>query len=92
MIRDDEGNLHELTSGTKGIPVLVSAKTEIYRLLFGKERISSSDLANLDEIHTALVRFIWYKFSYRVKLENQDQYSTMLQKYNLKKIKRRDKK
>ena len=38
MIQDDEGNLHELSDGIKGVPVLVTAKYEIYRLYFGKRK------------------------------------------------------
>jgi hypothetical protein len=92
MIQDDNGNLHELSSGTKGIPVLVTAKHEIYKLYFGKERISAADMKMLDEIHTSLMRFIWDNFSHKVRLENQDELGAVLSKYNLKKIKKREKK
>ena len=92
MIRDDEGNLHELSEGIKGVPVLVTAKYEIYRLYFGKERINASHMAKLDEIHCALMQFIWSNFSHKVKLETQDEMAALLVKYNLKKIKKRAKK
>ena len=92
MIQDDEGNLHELSDGIKGIPVLVTAKQEIYRLYFGKERINSSQMAMLDEIHTALMQFIWNNFSHKVKLETQEEMGALLEKYNLRKIKKRTKK
>jgi hypothetical protein len=92
MIRDDEGNLHELTAGTKGIPVLVTAKNEIYKLYFGKERINASHLVMLDELHTSLMQFIWNNFSHKVKIENQDELGALLEKYNLKKIKKHAKK
>jgi hypothetical protein len=92
MIQDDEGNLHELSDGIKGVPVLVTAKYEIYRLYFGKERINGSHMAMLDEIHTALMQFIWNNFSYKVKLETQEEMGALLDKYNIKKIKKRIKK
>jgi len=92
MIQDDEGNLHELSDGIKGVPVLVTAKSEIYRLYFGKERINGSHMAMLDEIHTALMQFIWSNFSHKVKLETQEEMVALLEKYNLKKIKKRTKK
>jgi hypothetical protein len=92
MIQDDEGNLHELSDGIKGVPVLVTAKYEIYRLYFGKERINSSHMAMLDEIHTALMQFIWNNFSHKVKLEIQEEMSALLEKYRLKRIKIRAKK
>jgi hypothetical protein len=92
MIQDDEENLHELSDGIKGVPVLVTAKYEIYRLYFGKERINASHMAILDEIHTALMQFIWSNFSHKVKLEIQEEMGALLEKYNLKKIKKREKK
>ena len=92
MIRDDEGNLHELADGVKGVPVLVTARNEIYNLYFGKERISTSDMVKLDEIHTALIQLIWNNFSHKVKLDNQEELAALLEKYNLRKIKRRIKK
>jgi hypothetical protein len=92
MIQDDEGNLHDLTDGIKGVPVLVTAKYEIYRLYFGKERINASHMAMLDEIHTALMQFIWSNFSHKVKLEAQQEMGQLLEKYNLKKVNKRAKK
>ncbi len=92
MIQDDEGNLHELSSGTKGVPVMVTAKYEIYRLYFGKERINASHMAKLDEIHTLLMQFIWSNFPHKTKLEAQEEMGSILEKYNLKKIKKRTKK
>jgi len=92
MIQDDEGNLHELSAGTKGVPVLVTAKYEIYKLYFGKERINATHMAKLDEIHTELMQFIWSNFSHKVKLESQEEMGALLEKYHLKKIKKRAKK
>jgi hypothetical protein len=92
MIQDDEGNLHELTSGTKGVPILITAKNEIYRLYFGKERISAGDMIKLDDVHTSLMQFIWNNFSHKVKVENQDELAPLLEKYNLRKVNKRAKK
>jgi hypothetical protein len=89
MIQDDENNLHELADGVKGTPVLVSAKQEIYRLYFGKERITGEHLRMLDEIHSSLIQFIWDNFSHKVKTESQDELGPILDKYGLKKINRR---
>jgi hypothetical protein len=92
MIADDEGNLHELEAGIKGIPVVVTARDELYQLYFGKVRISANDMVKLDEIHTKLMHFIWNNFSHKVKVESQEQHSALLQKYGLKKVKLRIKK
>ena len=92
MIQDDKGDLYELSAGIKGLPVLVTAKYEIYRLYFGKERINASHMAMLDEIHTALMHFIWSNFSHKVKLETQEEMGALLEKYHLKRIKKRAKK
>jgi hypothetical protein len=92
MIQDDEKNLHELTDGVKGTPVLVSGKKEIYQLYFGKERISPADFLKLDEVHTELMKFIWDNFSHKVKSESQESLGDILNKYQLKKINKREKK
>lgn len=92
MIKDDEGNLHELNDGIKGTPVLISAKNEIYNLYFGKQRIGASELRMMDEVHSALVKFIWENLSYAVKVESQDELSSVIEKYGLKKINKRAKK
>lgn len=91
MIRDDEGNLHELNAGVKGVPELVTAKKEIYSLFFGKERISAANLKQLDEVVTELVKFIWDNFTYKVKTESQEELKSLIQKYNLKELKKRTK-
>lgn len=91
MVRDDEGNLHELNAGIKGVPELVTAKKEIYSLFFGKERISAANLKQLDEVVTELVKFIWENFTYKVKTEAQEDLKPLLTKYNLKELKKRSK-
>lgn len=91
MIRDDEGNLHELHAGIKGVPELVTAKKEIYNLFFGKERISAANLKQLDEVVSELVKFIWENFTYKVKTESQEELKSLIQKYNLKELKKRNK-
>ncbi|HEX3008373.1 MAG TPA: hypothetical protein VHO90_12250 [Bacteroidales bacterium] len=91
MIRDDEGNLHELNAGVKGVPELVTAKKEIYNLFFGKERISAANLKHLDEVTTELIKYIWENFTYKVKTESQEELKPLLQKYNLKELKKRNK-
>lgn len=91
MVRDDEGKLHELNAGVKGIPELVTSKKEIYSLLFGKERISAANLKQLDEVATELVKFVWENFTYKVKTESQEEMKPLLQKYNLKELKKRSK-
>lgn len=92
MIQDDKGNIHELADGVKGTPVLVSAKQEIYRLYFGKERINGEHLRMLDDIHTALIQFIWNNFSYKVKTDCQTELEVILGKYGLKKVRKKEKK
>lgn len=89
MIQDDKGNIHELADGIKGTPVLISAKQEIYRLYFGKERINGDNLRMLDEIHTALMQFVWDNFSYKIKTDCQEELELILDKYGLKKVKKR---
>jgi hypothetical protein len=91
MVRDDEGNLHELNAGVKGVPELVTAKKEIYNLLFGKERISAANLKHLDEVATELFKYIWENFTYKVKTESQEELKPLLLKYNLKELKKRNK-
>ncbi len=92
MIADDEGNLHELDAGVKGVPVVVTARDELYKLYFGKVRISANDMVKLDEMHTNLMHFIWNNFSHKVKVESQEKLSGLLQKYGLKKVKLRSRK
>ena len=92
MIADDQGNLHELSDGVKGVPVLLTAKDEIYKLYFGKIRISAGDLVKLDQIHTELMQFIWNNFSHKVKFDSQEDLSTLIDKYGLKRINKRAKK
>jgi len=91
MIRDDEGNLHELNAGVKGVPELGTAKKEIYSLFFGKERISANNLKQLDEVVTELIKFIWENFTYKVKTESQEELKPLMLKYNLKELKKRSK-
>jgi hypothetical protein len=92
MVQDDAGELHHLEEGIKGVPVLVTAKEEIYNLYFGKERISAGDFKMLDEVHTQLMKFIWENFSHKVKTDSQEELGAILEKYQLKKINKRAKK
>ncbi len=92
MVKDDDGELHHLEEGIKGTPVLVSAKNEIYRLYFGKERINANDFKMLDEVHSDLMRFIWENFAHKIKTESQKDLADIIEKYQLKKIKTRAKK
>jgi hypothetical protein len=86
MIMDDEGNYHELNSGVKGTTVLGSSKKELYKLYFGKEEISEVHMILLDELHTALMQFIWDNFSEEMKQENRELLKTLLEKYQLEGI------
>lgn len=92
MVKDDAGELHHLEEGIKGVPVLVTARNEIYELYFGKERISANDFKMLDEVHTELMKFIWENFSHKVKTESQKELGDIIDKYQLKKVKTRVKK
>jgi hypothetical protein len=92
MVKDDAGELHHLEDGIKGVPVLVTARNEIYQLYFGKERISVNDFKMLDEVHSELMRFIWDNFSHKVKTDSQDELTAIMDKYQLKKIKKHTKK
>ena len=86
MIMDDEGNYHELNSGVKGTTVLGSSKKELYKLCFGKDEISEVHMILLDELHTALMQFIWDNFSEEMKQENRELLKTLLEKYQLEGI------
>jgi len=92
MVKGDDGDLHHLEDGVKGVPVLVTARNEIYKLYFGKERISTNDFKLLDDIHSELMRFIWENFSYKSKTDAQKELGEILDKYGLKKVKTREKK
>jgi hypothetical protein len=92
MVQDDAGELHHLEEGIKGVPVLITARNEIYNLYFGKERISAADFKMLDEVHSELMTFIWNNFSHKVKTDSQDELSVILEKYQLKKVNKRAKK
>lgn len=91
MVRDDEGKLHELNAGIKGVPELVTSKKEVYNLLFGKERISAANLKQFDEVSTEIVKFIWENFTYKVKTESQEELKPLIHKYGLKELKKRSK-
>ncbi len=84
MIMDEDGNNHELNSGVKGVTVLGSSKKDIYNLYFGKDEISEVQFMLLDEVHTALMEFIWDNFSQELKQENQDILKPLIEKYQLK--------
>jgi len=92
MIQDDEGVLHELSSGVKGVPVMMNSRTQIYKVLFGRERVSINQLIMLDEINTYLMNFIWNNFSHKIRFDNQDEIDDIIEKYGMKKINRRKKK
>lgn len=83
---DEEGNYHELNSGAKGTTVLGSSKKELYNLYFGKEDISEVQLILLDELHTAMMQFIWDNFSEEVKQENRKLLKPLIRKYQLEGI------
>lgn len=92
MVKGDDGELYHLDEGIKGVPILVTAKNEIYRLYFGKERISVNDFKMLDEVHSELMNFIWENFSYKSKTDAQKELAEIIEKYGLKKVKTREKK
>ena len=83
MIMDEEGNYHELNSGVRGVTVMGSSRKEIYNLYFGKEDISEIQLLMLDEVHSALMQFIWDNFSEEVKNENRQLLKPLIEKYYL---------
>jgi hypothetical protein len=86
MIMDEHGNYHELHSGVKGITVMGSSKKEIYDLYFGKEDLSEVQLILLDEVHTALMQFIWDNFSEETRQENRELLKPLIEKYELEGI------
>jgi hypothetical protein len=83
MIMDEEGNYHELSSGVKGVTVLGSSKKELNNLFFGKDEISEVQFILLDEIHTALMQFLWNTFSDELKNENMEMLKPVIEKYQL---------
>lgn len=86
MIMDEEGNYHELNSGVKGTTVLGSSKKELYNLYFGKEEISEVQLILLDDLHSAMMQFIWDNFSDELKQENRKLLKPLIKKYQLEGI------
>jgi len=92
MVKGDDGELYHLDEGVKGIPVLVTAKHEIYRLYFGKERAGVNDLKRLIATYEELIAFVWENFNYKMKIDSQKELSNLIEKYGLKKVKTRDKK
>jgi len=86
MIMDEEGNYHELNSGVRGTTVMGSSKKEIYNLYFGKDEISEVQLIMLDEIHTALMQFIWENFTEDIRAENREILKPLIKKYQLEGI------
>ena len=86
MIMDEEGNYHELNSGVKGTTVLGSSKKELYSLYFGKEEISEAQLILLDDLHSAMMQFIWDNFSDELKHENRKLLKPLIKKYQLEGI------
>jgi hypothetical protein len=83
MIMDEEGNYHELSAGVKGVTVLGSSKKELNNLFFGKDEISEVQFILLDEIHTALMQFLWNTFSDELKNENMEMLKPVIEKYQL---------
>ena len=86
MIMDEEGNHHELNSGVRGITVMGSSKKEIYNLYFGKEELSEVQLIMLDDIHSALMHYIWDNFSEELKEANREVLKPLIKKYQLEVI------
>lgn len=86
MIMDEEGNHHELSSGVKGVTVMGSSKKEIYNLFFGKEELSEVQLIMLDDVHSALMQFIWDNFSPELKEANREVLKPLIKKYQLEVI------
>ncbi len=73
MIKDSEGNLHQLDEGLKvsdisGAEVVkVSSKENVYRELFGKERISSNDVRELVKVFDDIKEFIKANSTYQTR-------------------------
>lgn len=83
MIMDEDGNYHELNSGVKGVTVLGSSKKELNNLFFGKDEISEVQFVLLDEVHTALMQFLWDTFSDELKNQNREVLKPLIEKYQL---------
>jgi hypothetical protein len=92
MVKSEDGELHHLEEKIMGVPVLVTAKQEIYKLYFGKERAGINDFKRLIGIHEELISFVWENFAYKVKTDNQKELADIIEKYGLKKVKTREKK
>ncbi len=83
MIMDKEGNYHELNSGVKGKTVMGSSAKELYKLYFGKEEITEAEMILLDELHTAMMEFMWDNLSEDVKYQSREGLKPLLEKYQI---------
>jgi hypothetical protein len=92
MVKGDDGELYHLDEKVSGMPVLVTAKHEVYRLLFSKERAGINDFKLLISTYENLISFVWENFAYKVKTDNQKELADIIEKYGLKKVKTREKK
>jgi hypothetical protein len=92
MIKGEDGEYYHLDEGVKGLPVLVSSKHKIYKLLFSKERAGINDFKLLVNTYENLITFVWENFNYKMKVDSQKELSEIIEKYGLKKVKTREKK
>ena len=67
MIKDDKGNFHSLKAGKKGEIVEIDNKEELYKLLWGKKRVSVDDVKELGEVVELVTQYVKENSSYGIK-------------------------
>ncbi len=83
MIMDEEGNYHELNSGVRGKTVLGSSAKDLYKLYFGKEKITETEMILLDELHTSMMQFMWDNLSEELQQQSREVLKPLLEKYQI---------
>ncbi len=83
MIMDEEGNYHEINSGVRGKTVLGSSAKDLYKLYFGKEKITETEMILLDELHTSMMQFMWDNLSEELQQQSREVLKPLLEKYQI---------
>lgn len=67
MIKDEKGNFHPLKAGKKGEIVEIDNKEELYKLIWGKKRVSVDDVKELAEVVELVTQYVKENSSYGIK-------------------------
>jgi hypothetical protein len=73
MVKDEQGNLHPLKAGKTGTIVEADGKDELYKLLWGKQRVGVNDIKELQSIVGQVKDYVVSNSSYasKKKLEKE---------------------